>query len=225
MGEDKKTDQTIEFDGDQEVSEPKQGKQKTNKQKKSLPKWLLVLFVLALLVADGYGVYYWQQQKLDEQVSKTTELEKEVDSLKKDKADLEKKAKAAKTAADEAAASTPSASDLENMKDAITSGNTAALEGYMADSVTVIYAASEGVGPQTPAQAVADLDYISDGTAPWNFALPSATVTAWASGSYSAYISTDGLVGKSANNYVVAFKFDSAGKISSIFMTNNVGLL
>lgn len=225
MGEDKNSDQTLEFDGDQDVTKQEGKKQQTSKQKKSVPKWLWAILVVVLLAADGYGVYYWQQQKVDEQASKTAELQKQVDDLEKEKADLKKQVKSAKSAAEEASASAPSAADLENIKAAITSGNTAALEGYMADSVTVILAASEGLGSRTPTQAVSDMDYLSGGTTPWDFALPSATVSGWASGDYGTYISADGLVGKSANNYVVALKFNSDGDISSVFMTNNAGLL
>lgn len=225
VGEDKNNDHTIEFDGDEEVVEPKQTEQKPVKQKKSVPKWMWVFLVVVLLAAVGYGVYYWQQTKVDEQVNKVNGLTAINGALMEENAKLTKQLKSAKSAAAETSASSPSAADLENIKAAITSGNTAALEGYMADKVTVIIAASEGLGTRTPAQAISDLDYVSDGTSPWDFALSSATISGWASGDYASYISSDGLIGKSANNYVVAFKFDSAGKISTIFMTNNASLL
>lgn len=119
----------------------------------------------------------------------------------------------------------PSAAELENIEASITSGNTAALEGYMAASVNVILAASEAYGPQTPAQAVSDVDYVSDGSDPWNFALPAATLAQYQTGDYKQYFPVSALVGKSANGYVVSFQFDNAGKIDGIFMTNNADIL
>jgi hypothetical protein len=119
----------------------------------------------------------------------------------------------------------PSQATIDNVEASITSGNTAALEGYMASTVNVIIAASEGIGSRTPAQAVGDItSYISSATDPWSFALPAATLSGWASGSYSQYFPSGAVVGKSANNMVISFSFTS-GKISTVFMAKDATLL
>lgn len=189
---------------------------------------LLALFVVVTTALGGLSYILnsnakKQQSAQQEEIDKLAQEKKDLlEQLKKAKADL-KSAKSA--AAPSSTCSDPTSADLENIKASITSGNTAALEGYMADTVTVIYAASEGLGPQTPTQAIADLKYLNSATNPWDFALPAATISAWASGGYSSYISTDSLVGKSANNYVVAFSFDCSGDIDTIFMAANSALL
>jgi len=187
---------------------------------------LLALFIIATAALGGLSYVISssakkQQSTQQEEIAKLEQAKKDLEEqLKKAKED----AKAAKSSAS-SACTDPTSADLENIKAAINTGNTAALEGYMAETVTVIYAASEGVGPQTPAQAVADLEYLAVATTPWNFSLPEATISAWASGGYSSYISTDSIVGKSANNYVVAFSFDCDGNIDTIFMAANSALL
>lgn len=118
------------------------------------------------------------------------------------------------------ASTVPSATQASNIKAAITSGNTAALQSYMASSVSVVIAASEGMGPQTPAQAVKDVDYVSAGTN-WDFALPAATLSKYQSGAYKQYFPANALVGQSSNKYLISFQFDSSGKIDAIFMAKN----
>lgn len=119
---------------------------------------------------------------------------------------------------------TISAALKENMAAAISSKNTAALEGYMAASVHVVNTAGKNVS-ETPAQAVADVDFVSAGTAPWNFNLSAATLTSYKSGAYGTYFGDGTYVGKSANNYVISFGVNSAGKIATVFMAQNANLL
>ena len=113
-----------------------------------------------------------------------------------------------------------SASLKENTAAAISSGNTAALEGYMASSVNVVIAGSEKSGAETAAQAVSDLSYLNAGTAPWNFSVPAATLTTWQNGSYKQYFGANTtIVGESANSYVVSFGVNTSGKIDTVFMS------
>lgn len=202
----------------------KQTRQKARGSKKTqIISILLVLFIIATAALGGLSYVVGRNAKSQQK----TDQEKLV-KLEKDKSELASKLKKAtessSTKSDDTG-TTPSASDLENIQAAISSRNYAVLEGLMADSVNVIIAASEGIGERTPTQAIADMAYLNNGTDPWNFSLPAATVTAWASGDYANYISADGLIGKSANNYVVAFMFDDAGKISDVFMAVNSDLL
>lgn len=172
-----------------------------------------------LLVA---GPYWWRdtQAKQDrrenaEQIAelqaKVTELEAKAAEQTEDEAEEEPKA---------------SASDVkENIAAAISSGNTAALQGYMAQKVRVIIAASEGVGDRTPAQAISDLKYLDSATDPWNFNLNDTTLAQYGAGGYGQYFPAGAVVGRSADDKVVSFTFDAGGKISGIFMAADAELL
>ncbi|MCA9309459.1 uroporphyrinogen-III C-methyltransferase [Candidatus Saccharibacteria bacterium] len=214
--------QTLEIDGN-EPSDSKQKRANVKKDKKPVPKWLLWLLVLVLLLGVGAGVYYWQQQTVTEQSNKITTLEAQNAKLKKQVKDLKSDLSDAEKSAEESTG--PSDDDLANIQAAISTENYAALEGYMADSVTVILAASEGLGERTPVQAVADLAYLSDADTPWDFALDSATLSGWASGGYGVYFPDGALVGRSADGYVVSFQFNDAGDITDIFFTGSDELL
>jgi uncharacterized FlaG/YvyC family protein len=114
---------------------------------------------------------------------------------------------------------------IDNIADSIKSQNTAALEGYMKDTVTVVVAASEKGGSVTKAVAIKDLDYIKGATAPWDFNLSSETLESYANGGYKQYFTDNTIFGKSADGMVVAFGIDDNGDIDSIFMAVNENLL
>ena len=184
----------------------------------------MMLLVAAVLLAGGGAAGYWWRDQDAKNNAKATQSE--IDTLKSSLANAKKDLADAKADKKDSTACTgPSADELANIKDAIGSGNTAAVESYMQTSVNVILAASEAYGPQTPAQAVKDLDYVDSGTDPWNFELPAATISDYQKGDYKQYFPNGALVGKSANGYVVSFQFDSCGKIYGIFMSANADLL
>ena len=91
----------------------------------------------------------------------TTQLNNLADDLATAKKDISRLQKTTSTTPTPSPVPTVSASLAENIVAAIDTMNTAALEGYMATSVNVVYAATEFGGPRTPAQAVGDLDYLS----------------------------------------------------------------
>lgn len=98
------------------------------------------------------------------------------------------------------------ASDRANLRDAVTSGNTAAIEGYLSNPVNYILAASECCGLISPADAVANLSYLSGATPPWDFALPEMTINEWRASLYYGYLFPfDLVVGRSADGMIVAF--------------------
>ena len=191
------------------------------KKKSKGKKFLMFLLVLLLMAGAAAAGWYYRdmQAKDDEKV-----LKAEITSLKASNAKL-KDELAAATAAN-AAARVPSEETIANIKAAVESGNFAALESLMSNPVTVILAASEGLGERTPTQAVTDLDYLDAGTDPWDFALTVAVLDGYRAGDYAKYFPQTALVGKSANNYVVSFSFDNDGeKIATIFMTNSADTL
>jgi cytoskeletal protein RodZ len=170
---------------------------------------LIILVILGLIGAGGWYVYHKNQKSKKPVTTSQT---------------AKKKAPANKPAA--AATVAPISDSLkENIAASIESQNTAALEGYMTDSVTVVIAASEKGGAVSATQAVADLDYLQNGTSPWNFALAADTLTTYKNGSYGQYFGDRTVVGQSTNNYVVSFHVNDSGKIDTVFMTVSADLL
>lgn len=201
-----------------------------SKDWKRIIKGLLLVFVL--LAVGAIAGWYWRDKGAkDTQNAKQAEissLQSKVTKLEKDVADA-KKTTSTSTSTTTTVASTPqskspNAATLENIKESITSGNTAALEGYMASTVRVIIAASEGVGDRTPVQAIGDLNYVMAGGT-WDFALPAATLAKYQAGDYKQYFPSTAFVGLSSKKYVVSFQFDSNAKINGIFMTISSDLL
>ena len=191
------------------------------KGKKIIGKILLILLIL-LLIAGGVGAYLWRDSQAAVQKSNDNT---EISNLKNKITDLEKTAALAvsENATEETVALTTA--QIANIKASITSKNTAALEGYMADSVTVVLAASESAASKTPTQAIASLSYLDSATEPWNFELDSVTLASYAAGDYATYFKDDSIVGKAANGYVIVFNFNDAAKINGIFMSSSADLL
>lgn len=111
-----------------------------------------------------------------------------------------------------------SAADRRNVQDAITSGNTAALEGYLSDPVNLIIMASECCWDITPAQAVAELGYVTSAPGPWNFALPAATIDGWRTNVYyGSQFTGDDITGRASDGTIVSFGIEG-GQITKILM-------
>lgn len=205
-----------------------------NNKKISPKRWKKIVFVgIAVIVIVALAFVSWQ---LWQSVQQHHKDQREIHVLQTKNSDLIKQLAAAKakiSPTDSSAATgtcTPAAvltsATKDNIAAAISSKNTAALESYMAAAVKVAYAASGKTGTDTPTQAVADLDYVNtNATAPWNFSLSDATVSSYKAGAYKDYFDGTIFVGKSANNYVIAFRFDSCAKIDQIFVAASDSLL
>lgn len=196
--------------------------------KKGGGKTIFVILLVILLIAAGAVAYWWRDKTATEsannQAVNITALNTKIKSLEAELAD----AKLVASVVDDAACSpvAPSSVTIEGIKASIASGNTAALEGYMAKSVKVVLAASEGTGSSTPAQAVSSItDFISSATKPWNFALLVSVLTQYAAGSYGTYFPSIAVVGMSANKQVISFDFDCDGKINTVFMVTDQSIL
>jgi len=159
-------------------------------------EWVLLLVIVGILAGTGLYVY-----RANSNTNDTLNLA------------------AGTQVSTKGATAAPSAALKKNTSDAITSGNTAALEGYMAGSVNVVIAGSEKTGAETAAKAVSDLSYLNSGTAPWNFSLSTATLNSYAKGSYKQYFGANTIVGQSANGYTVSFGVNGNGKIDTVFMS------
>ncbi len=70
----------------------------------------------------------------------------------------------------------------------------------------------------TPAEAVANLSYVTGAPGPWNFSLPSATTDPWHTNTYYGYLFTgDDITGRAADGTIVSFGI-SGGQVTTILM-------
>jgi len=203
-------------------------------KKGSIAKSIFFVLLTLMLMAAAAGATYLWRAKVASDLEKTqsaqvVSLNNEIASLKSQLAGAVADTESKATYCDDIVACTPVApgtATIENIKASITSGNTAALEGYMATDVTVILAATEAYGSQTPTQAVSDItSFISGAKAPWDFLLSASILSSYGKGGYGKYFTTIDTVGKSADGKVIAFLFDCDGKISTVFMSASEELL
>lgn len=112
----------------------------------------------------------------------------------------------------------------ESLAASIASGNTAALASWVTDPVQVTIAASEFSEPLSPYEAAAQVDYVIDLTATWDFARPDSTIDLYRAGSYAQHFPADALVGLSSAGAVIAFTMTGT-EASAIFLCIDEGLL
>ncbi len=196
-----------------ETKPPMETKPIQTSEKKGGNKVLGILLALLLAAAVGGGVWYWQKTEKDKLQEKIDEQTAEISELKNDSSGA---SGIEKSESDDEAYVAPTA---ETISEAVTAEDYASLQPYMADTVNVIIAASEGLGPRTAAEAAGDLDYLSSGVAPWDFSIDEATLTEWRDNSYASYIPEGAIIGQaSSDGPVVSFQLNAAGKITDIFM-------
>lgn len=175
----------------------------------------LIIIVLVIVVIGTVGALVWTASKKNTSTQTVTGKIASV-APEKQKAVTDTPNKPACTS------TAPVAATIDNIQASITSGNTAALEGYMAASVYVVYVGAMGSGAQTPTQAVTSItSFITSDTTSWdyNFSLPAATLSSYAkSANYSKYFPSNAVVGKATNNQVISFSFDCNGKISAVLL-------
>lgn len=116
--------------------------------------------------------------------------------------------------------------DYANIAESISSGNTAAIEGYLANPVNFIIAASECCEPLSPIDAIGGLDYAAGATGPWSYPVPEATVDGYRDGFYADYFPDDAFVMMSsdADPFVVSFDIEGE-KIVGVFISAGESLL
>lgn len=180
-------------------------------------EWVLMLVIVGILAGTGWYVYKANSNSKD-----TLNLAAGTNVAVKQKA---KKSTTTNSSTNASTAYTVPDSLKSNTADSVKSGNTAALQGYMASSVNVVIAGSEKSGAESAVLAIKDLDYLNSGTDPWNFALDSATLNSYANGAYKSYFGSNTIVGQSANGYVVSFHVNNSGKIDTVFMSSSTDQL
>jgi hypothetical protein len=220
----------------EEVKEPVKDEAKPAESKTKAPKskasnLVMGLSALVLILAASTGFLGWQYFKKSDtnkkQVAQIGVLQNQLKDIQDQLGSFEDWFGDFDITATPTPTATPTISaDLaENIAAAIDTMNTAALEGYMADSVYVVYGASEYAGARTPTEAVADLDYLANAIGAWDFNLPQATLDAYEAGFYANYFGNDCVVGQSSDNYVVSFRIDADGHIDQVFIISDAALL
>jgi hypothetical protein len=112
-----------------------------------------------------------------------------------------------------------------NVRDAISSGNTEALQGSFTDPVRVVIASSEADSQLAPLDAVLALDYVQPGVGTWQWDLAETEIDAYrASIYYAALFPDDVIVGRSSEGPVVAFS-PAGATIHTILMAIDEELL
>lgn len=194
--------------------------QPVNKKKKLSSKRLKVLIGALILVLVALLIWLWfacnkKEQDLEQ---KNKDLQKQVQDLRKELKEAKKSSQADVDEETDEVCLEVSDDLRSNIHDAVTSENYAALEGFMTSPITVVYAATEFGGPKTPAEAVSALDYLSNGTSPWDFSLSAPTIEGYSDGDYGEYFPDGAYVGRAANSMVVSFAF-TCDQISQIFIS------
>jgi hypothetical protein len=190
---------------------------KPKSTKTSMLRTLLLVLLVVSLVGSGIAATLWRDQVASDLEKQQTD---NIASLAGTIRVLQSKLVADNTTANQTndVPVAPSAAVIENIKSAIISGNTAALEGYMADSVDVADDFSVATA-STPSVATASItSEIASATAPWNFALSASILSSYGSSSFGKYFPSSAVVGKSSNNKVISFSFNSDAKISAVLL-------
>ncbi len=200
-----------------------------NKVEPPKRQWLIVALLVAMVVAIGALIVVNLRllQQVDDKAKQVTSLEEKTSQLEAKLNNQVSKPTDDTPKVDDStkACLTFDSSKQGSITSSITSGNTAALESYLANPSSVILAASEGVGPRTPTQAVADISSFISGSSDWNFLLPNIETKAFAAGFYKQYFPDDAIIGKASNNRVISFSPDCTGKIKTVFLATDSSLL
>jgi len=106
---------------------------------------------------------------------------------------------------------------------AMTSKNTQALEGYMADTVQVRLEASGCCGPITKTEALSQLSYL-DPAVGWNFD-PTNPILINLATAVPDYYGSGWIVGVASNEYLVSFKLNNQNKIEAYNLAATYKLL
>lgn len=196
------------------------------KDKKSggLMKIMMIILVVVLMVGLPIGAYmYRDMQAVDNEKT----MQQEIDKLKKEKADLQTSLDTSEAMLATICGETkPTTENADNIKAALNTANTQPLEGYMAESVNVAYAASEGLGGKTPAEATATVtEFIAEAGSFTFMDGDSDGAADYRAGDYKDYFQDNSIIATASSDKVIVFTFDCDSKIDQIlFVTDKAEL-
>lgn len=107
---------------------------------------------------------------------------------------------------------------------AISAKDYASLQGMMVESVVVRIESSGCCQPQDPTGAVAQLKYLDSATGSWVFS-PTDPIVLQLADKSPDYWGPENVVGITSDKYAVSFEVDAGGKIKTISMAANYGLI
>lgn len=197
------------------------------KKRKNKAKWIFIITIVLIIGASGAVIYCQRaksEERLAEKSDKIVELEEKIKNLEQSKPQPSDNP-TNDSGVDRPVCQIPDSGKVENITASITSKNTAALEGYLANPVSVIIAASEGMGNRTPTQAISDISSFISDTGSWDFNLPQSTIDAYRAGFYTRYFPENSVIGKSNNEKVISFSFNCDASISTVFLSPGSDLL
>lgn len=116
----------------------------------------------------------------------------------------------------------PSAT-IASIEDSVKSKNYAALEGYMAENVSVTLASSECCGTLSQSKAISQLSYLDNGTPPWDFTYPNPIETKLRNADPANF--KDAVIGIASNRFAVGFTLNNKYLIDKIFMVIDYKLI
>jgi hypothetical protein len=117
-----------------------------------------------------------------------------------------------------------SASDVENIQESISSGNTAALEGYLTNPVHIAFARSGLVENTDPFTAIGYLDQLA-GSSGWDWSVDAPSLAIWRASAFTGTWFPEGaIIGKAATGQVISFVV-LGDHITDIYVALNASLL
>lgn len=202
---------------------------KSKKQNLPVKKYLktigLLIVVAVLIFGAGYFGYSLRSQSADTEISKKkteiANLTKRISDLQKELNKVDEKKTFGISSCTSISNNNISASKIENIKASITSKNTAALEGYMADTVCFVIAASDGIGDISAANAIKNLTNYIENTNGWKFTPTTLELNSYKAGNYADFFVDGAIIGKSSDDNVLLFSFNDDGKINIIFWSSS----
>lgn len=196
-------------------------------------KWVLLAIITVIIGGSGTIIYLQNskfEKKLAEKTDQITKLEAKIKENSKQQEDSKSSDKSTNNTAennntDTQSCKSPDNTQIENIIASVTTENTQALVGYMATPVSVVLAASDGIGDRTPDQATSDISSFISDTYSWSFNLPQSMTDPYRKGFYAKYFPNNAVIGKSNNEKVISFSFNCDGKISTVFLSSDASLL
>jgi len=192
--------------------------------KKSFVKRILVVFIVIVLMLGSAALAYWWRDKEATVYEKTQaenaqSLQREVDSLNTNLAELTEANSNNIADSSTCPSVAPTDSIIENIKAAISTANTAALQGYLADNIDVTMINSQSASSSSSDGVILSLsNFLADSSLPWDFDLLDSVLATYKASDYGQYFEEATVIGKSANGKIVAITFDCNSKISKILL-------